>query len=68
VGGALDVARQDVGDRAAAAHLGVKRVDRRAGDAEGLRHAFLFHHQHGSHGGFHLGHRIFLDWGCRWRP
>ena len=32
---------------AALAQRGIQRVDGRAGHAEGLRHAFLFHHQHG---------------------
>jgi hypothetical protein len=47
VRGALDVAREDVRDGAALAQRGIHRVDGGTGHAEGLRHAFLFHHKHG---------------------
>jgi hypothetical protein len=40
------MARQDVRDRLPRAQLRVQRVDRRARDAEGVRHAFALHHQH----------------------
>jgi hypothetical protein len=54
------VARQHVADGAALLELGVKRVDGGTGHAEGLRHAFLFHHQHRGHRGLHLGHALLL--------
>ena len=38
----------------------VQRVDRRARHAEGLRNAFLFHHQHRGHRRLHLCHRCLL--------
>jgi hypothetical protein len=56
----------------ALAQLRVQRVDRGAGHAEGLRHAFLLHHQHGGHRGLHLCHVGLLigfdgrrSWGAR---
>ncbi len=55
---ALDVPREDVRDRALFAQRRVERIDRGAGHAEGLRHAFFFHHQHGSLGCGHLCHFV----------
>ena len=46
VRGALDVARQDVADRAAPLQRGIKRIDRGAGNAEGGHDAFLFQDTH----------------------
>ena len=57
VGSALDVARQDVADRAALAQRGVEGIDRSAGHAESNRHAFpLQHHDRRVHR-LHLRHR-----------
>jgi hypothetical protein len=58
VAGGFDVARQDVGDGLPFAHRGIQRVDGRTGHAEGVGHAFPFHHQHGGHCGLHLCHCV----------
>ena len=63
VRGAFDVARQHVGDGAAFAQRRVQRVDGRAGHAEGLRYAFLLHHQNRGHDGLHLCHgSLLVEW------
>ncbi len=56
VRGPLDVARQDVADGLAFTQRRIQRVDRSTRHAEGLRDAFLLHHQNGGHGGLHLCH------------
>ena len=61
VRGAFHVARQDVGDALALTQGGVQRVDGCAGHAEGIGHAFFFHHEYGCHCGFHLGHVGLLE-------
>src|SRR3546814_2299197 len=50
VGGALDVAGQDMVDRLALLHGGVERVDRRAGNAEGDVDPLLLQDAHGGFG------------------
>src|SRR3546814_2145924 len=57
VGGALDVAGQDMVDRLALLHGGVERVDRRAGNAEGDVDPLLLQDAHGGFGCGHKGHR-----------
>ncbi len=58
---AFDMARQHMGNRLALAQRGVQGVDRGAGNAEGLVHAFFFQHQNGCHHGFHAGHTRLLQ-------
>ena len=56
VRGAFHMPRQHVGNGLALTQLGVQRVDGGTRHTEGLGDAFLFHHEHGGHRGFHLGH------------
>ncbi|MEY9725818.1 hypothetical protein ABIA07_001719 [Bradyrhizobium yuanmingense] len=53
---ALDMARQDVADRAALLQRRVKRIDRSAGNTEGRRDAFLLQDTHGRIDSSHLRH------------
>ena len=59
VRGALDVARQNVVDRAALLQGGIQRIDRGAGNTEGANNAFLFQNTHGSIDCSHLRHFTF---------
>ena len=54
--GALDMARQDMADRAALLQRRVKRIDRSPGNAEGGRDAFLLQNTHGCIDSSHLRH------------
>lgn len=56
VRGTLDMARQDMADRAALLQRRVKRIDRGPGNAEGSRDALLLQNSHGSIDGSHLRH------------
>ena len=61
IGGATGIALRAAGlptDAAMLAHRRIQRVDRRTRHPEGLRRAFLLHHQHGGHRGLHLCHCI----------
>ena len=57
---ALDVPRQHMANRPSRSQAGVKRIDRRAGNAEGAGDAFPLHHQNGGVGGGHSGHGRLL--------
>ena len=55
---ALDMARQDMADRASLAQRRVERIDRGAWHAESDRHALPLEHQHRRVHRLHLGHRL----------
>ena len=53
---AFDMARQDMADAVALAHCSVERIDRRARDAEGRRHALALQYVNGGFYRPHPGH------------
>jgi hypothetical protein len=56
VGGAFDMARQDVADGAARLHGGIERVDGSTRNAEGDGNSLALEHAHGGIDGSHSGH------------
>ena len=64
--GALDVARQNMGDRAALLQRRIQRIDRGAGNTEGANNAFFFQDPHGRIDCSHLRHfHTLLDYSGR---